>query len=188
MCQGRASWLHLPHEVANLTVRSEAALTPGGACAQVPFQGLGEQVALKSYDVGDSCDALDQCVHTCGLSGWTRHTLELRENEMVMLEKNRCIDMDVKVPYAQLGSVDYHKGDARPGRACAWSPVAHLFPAIAAQPPNFIGGLRLSRGGHCVRITDVECNNFPCSSVPNLSKYPIFCCVYACGKAVRFKR
>mmetsp|Transcript_37060 Transcript_37060/g.69643 ORF Transcript_37060/g.69643 Transcript_37060/m.69643 type:complete len:520 (+) Transcript_37060:2-1561(+) len=91
-------------DMANIYGSNTPSIPP-----EVPFQGLGEQVALKSYDVGDSCDALDQCVHTCGLSGWTRHTLELRENEMVMLEKNRCIDMDVKVPYAQLGSVDYHK-------------------------------------------------------------------------------
>lgn len=80
------------------------------ACVQVSLGDLGQQVEPKTYDVTDKCAAASGFLHTCGLLGCTKQTMELRDNEMVMLEKNNCVDMDVKVPYAQLGSVDYNKG------------------------------------------------------------------------------
>mmetsp|Transcript_48732 Transcript_48732/g.106470 ORF Transcript_48732/g.106470 Transcript_48732/m.106470 type:complete len:361 (+) Transcript_48732:2-1084(+) len=92
------------------------------------------QVEVKTYDVTNTCESIQTCLCTCGMAGLTTATVELREDMMVLTEKNNLDDTNIQMPYAQMGSVDYTKSccccysvnDMSPGCGCDDKLVAEL--------------------------------------------------------------
>jgi len=67
------------------------------------------QVQEKEYNVTDTCASCMGCLCTCGMAGCTDTKMELKEDYMLLTEKNNCGVMEIKQPYGNLGSVDFDK-------------------------------------------------------------------------------
>merc|ERR1739848_365940 len=65
-----------------------------------------ESVEPKDYDVTSTIDSCLTCCCSCGCTGWTKETLELKEDDMFVKVKNNLDDSDIKIPYAEMDSVD----------------------------------------------------------------------------------
>lgn len=85
-----------------------------------------ETVECRTYDVTGNIDACLTCLCTCGIAGCTKESLELSKNNLYIKTKNNLDDSDVKIPYAELDSVDmiksccccYTVNDMTPGWGC----------------------------------------------------------------------
>jgi hypothetical protein len=68
-----------------------------------------ETVEVKTYDVTNKIDSCLTCCLTCGIAGCTTETMELKEDDMFIKTVNNLDDSDVKIPYAEMDSVDVMK-------------------------------------------------------------------------------
>jgi len=68
--------------------------------------GPSQQHGEKDYSVTNYIESCCTCFCTLGLAGWQTVDLHLGEEEVTMLTKNLCITHRMRMPYAQLGSVD----------------------------------------------------------------------------------
>merc|ERR550532_1693580 len=70
---------------------------------------LAQQVEDQTHNITNKIECCCTLCCTCCLAGCTEVTLELKGDEMETKTKNNCIDSKVRMPYAQMGSVDYNK-------------------------------------------------------------------------------
>jgi len=85
-----------------------------------------ERITPKDYDVTSLIDSCLTCCCTCGIAGCTKEKLELKEDDMFVHSKNRLDDSDIKIPYAEMDSVDmtrsccccYTVNEQTPGFGC----------------------------------------------------------------------
>lgn len=85
-----------------------------------------ETIEPKNWDVTSKIDSCLGCCCTCGIAGCTSETLELKEDDMFIKTKNNIDDSDVKIPYAEMDSVDmsrsccccYTVNEQTPGYGC----------------------------------------------------------------------
>lgn len=68
--------------------------------------GPSRQHGEKDWDVTNYCESCCICVCSLGLAGWQSVKLHLGEEEVTMTKKNCCGTHTMRMPYAQLGSVD----------------------------------------------------------------------------------
>jgi hypothetical protein len=88
----------------------------------------------KTHDVTSKCDSFATCCCSCGIAGCTTETMELKEDDMYIKTKNNLDDSDVKIPYAELDSVDIAKTncccysiiDQAPGWGCDKAKVEEI--------------------------------------------------------------
>jgi len=73
------------------------------------LSSLDRQVDLQTFDITNRCDACTACLCTCGMAGCARTVLELRENDLVVTESNNLGEARLRMPYAQLDTVDSDK-------------------------------------------------------------------------------
>lgn len=64
---------------------------------------------VKTYEVTNKIEACGTMMSTCCISGCTEQTVELKENSMVMREKNNIDDEEIFLPYAEMDSVDVER-------------------------------------------------------------------------------
>jgi hypothetical protein len=77
---------------------------------------VSEQVEKKTHDVTNTWDNCMTCVGTCGIAGCTTETMELHEDDLFITTKNNLDDSNMKMPYAEMDSVDVAKSCC-----CCWS-------------------------------------------------------------------
>jgi hypothetical protein len=95
----------------------------------------------KPIDVTNTCNSICGCLCTCGILGFTKQTVELDDAHLIVRTKNNCDDSEVKLPYAQLGSVDMNKSccccygvnEFVPGCGCSKSLVETLHNELQAR-------------------------------------------------------
>lgn len=75
-----------------------------------------ETVERRRYTVTNSIDSCLNCLCTCGIAGCTTETLELEADDMYLITKNNLDDSNMKMPYAELDTVDIKKSCC-----CCWS-------------------------------------------------------------------
>lgn len=93
-----------------------------------------ETVQPKDHDVTGKIDACLTCCCTCGIAGCTTEKMELKEDDMYIKTKNRLDDSDVKIPYAEMDSVDmtrsccccYTVNEQTPGYGCDKTKVQQI--------------------------------------------------------------
>lgn len=68
--------------------------------------GPSQQHGEKDYVVTNYCESFCICLCTLGLAGWQSVDLHLGEEEVTMKHWNFCGTNQMRMPYAQLGSVD----------------------------------------------------------------------------------
>jgi hypothetical protein len=86
-----------------------------------------ETVEPQKYTVTNYIDSCLNCFCTCGIAGCTTETVELEADDMYLTTKNRLDDSNMKMPYAELDSVDVNKtccccwtvNDISPGCGCS---------------------------------------------------------------------
>lgn len=99
------------------------------------------KLELKTYDVTNSIESCLTCFFTCGLAGCTTETVELDEEYMVITTKNNIHDSNIRVPYAEIDSVDMTKSccccfsvnDQSPGVGCSGALVEELAAELQAR-------------------------------------------------------
>jgi hypothetical protein len=102
-----------------------------GVAAQI---GATAQVETKTFDVTNTCDNISTLCCTCGMAGCTKREMELKEDMVIITEKNNLDDLNIHMPYAQMGSVDYTKAcgccyavnDESPGCGCQKDKVEEM--------------------------------------------------------------
>jgi len=79
-------------------------------------QEVSQQVEKKDYDITNTIDSCLNCVCTCGVAGCTTETMSLHEDDLFIITKNNLDDSNMKMPYAEMDSVDVQKSCC-----CCWS-------------------------------------------------------------------
>mmetsp|Transcript_27136 Transcript_27136/g.63551 ORF Transcript_27136/g.63551 Transcript_27136/m.63551 type:complete len:713 (-) Transcript_27136:90-2228(-) len=78
---------------------------------KVPREGSGAwkitSVEEKSYNITDYCQNCAKCCCTLGCAGWGTDMLDLEKDSLYLVEKDNFDNSRIKMPYAQLESVDY---------------------------------------------------------------------------------
>jgi hypothetical protein len=94
-----------------------------------------------AIDVTNTCGSVCGLICTCCILGLTKQTVKLENEHLVIATKNNCDDSEVKLPYAQLGSVDINKSccccwgvnDFVPGCGCSKTLVEELHDELQAR-------------------------------------------------------
>jgi|Transcript_124576 hypothetical protein len=95
----------------------------------------------EPIDVTNTCESICGLLCTCGIQGLTTQKVTLEDAHIVIKTKNNCDDSEVKLPYAQLGSVDMNKSccccwgvnDFVPGCGCSKALVEDLHNELQAR-------------------------------------------------------
>lgn len=68
-----------------------------------------ETVEPKTWDVTGKIDSCMTCLCSCGIAGFTTESMDLKEDDMFIKTKNNLDDSDIKIPYAEMDSVDFSR-------------------------------------------------------------------------------
>lgn len=68
--------------------------------------GLSEQQGEKDYSVTNYLESCCICLRSLGLAGWQTQRLHLGEEEVTLTKQDFCATSTMRMPYAQLGSVE----------------------------------------------------------------------------------
>lgn len=98
------------------------------------LQAGAQAVPDRTFDVTDYWESCCTCLCTCGIAGWTKTSVELKDDEMIYLQKNNIDDMRMRMPYAQMDSVDFTRAcccfyvvnEMNPGCGCDKAKVEDL--------------------------------------------------------------